>query len=919
MEQNKNILTPKSLFNLTLIVIAIIVSVFFVFYSERTEEAEAALGWLTGYDFRKEITINGIQTDAFHMIDPVQINLDIEDAWTEFDVSPYVPVGATGVLFHVESTNDSFPCYLEFRKKGSTDSLHEIAVAFTAWKWNTHAWTSIGIDNNMKFEYWYNDNSDRGSKNVYLVGYTGNNVIFLDNAVDLHLDTAVGVPTGWIDIATSSIYCSASTTGLIFKMVSWCNSSTIGVRKKGSNDDRHQSNFYSASRGSMIGCDANQIFQEQIQDPDSDLWLIGCVEGGATFNIDAIDITPTNRVTWEEITLPTGSSMGMIEVYSSGFLMSDYDYALRKNGSTEDIYRKAAYHPWAFVEADSDYKIEGKLSSASSSFFLTGYDTGGVLTDYPMNIIIHKDLGTDGSPNDNDVYLNNACQDDFDDVRFTKSDGITELDFWRESYTSGATSSFWVNFDFLATSTSDFYIYYGNSSTSTTSNGNNTFSFFDDFDAGTSYATTGAGNGSYSESGGILTITENATGTGVDFGVAVDSSFSFTDDRRQMIMASVRAPVSKELHGFYFDATNADDSDKFLKWEGTDVWGIDMDQSYSGSNFQTVYDILNHADFNNNAPLILANDDDTDAVAESEYDWVLVRNYHDPEPSFGTFGSEENLLGVSTVEATNITTNSVYVRGNVTSIGNENPTRYIDYSTSSGEPYSSFVNCETGGIGTYECGLSSLNSQTTYYYRARIVDSFGRTATGTEMSFITAPTGGGSPPTWPNPPTPPPEGFSILINDGATYTNTREVELKLVAGSDTVNMAISEREDFSGASQELYAITKDWTLSEGNGEKTVYAKFYTFSGQSSSIVSDSIILNTRVCAGADLNFDTLVDLFDFGILVYFWDDTNPANTCADINIDGIVDLVDFGTMIYEWPELQAENYYDYLNDYQSDY
>src|SRR4030042_6434004 len=41
---------------------------------------------------------------------------------------------------------------------------------------------------------------------------------------------------------------------------------------------------------------------------------------------------------------------------------------------------------------------------------------------------------------------------------------------------------------------------------------------------------------------------------------------------------------------------------------------------------------------------------------------------------------------------------------------------------------------------------------------------------------------GGVAPPAPLPPTPPPEGFSILINDGAAYTNTRNVELKLTAG-----------------------------------------------------------------------------------------------------------------------------------------
>ncbi len=55
-----------------------------------------------------------------------------------------------------------------------------------------------------------------------------------------------------------------------------------------------------------------------------------------------------------------------------------------------------------------------------------------------------------------------------------------------------------------------------------------------------------------------------------------------------------------------------------------------------------------------------------------------------------------------------------------------------------------------------------------------------------------------------------------------------------------------------------------------------------------------------VCRGADLNFDGNVDLVDFSILLYYWEQREPENVCADINQDGIVDLVDFSIMMYEW-------------------
>ena len=93
-----------------------------------------------------------------------------------------------------------------------------------------------------------------------------------------------------------------------------------------------------------------------------------------------------------------------------------------------------------------------------------------------------------------------------------------------------------------------------------------------------------------------------------------------------------------------------------------------------------------------------------------------------------------------------------------------------------------------------------------------------------------------------NPPAPPAEGFSILINNDVEITDSRTVTLNLQAGSDTKRMAISNFSDFRQVGQETYASTKTWTLTEGQGEKTVYVKFYTQYGRPSEIVSDTIVL-----------------------------------------------------------------------------
>ncbi len=54
------------------------------------------------------------------------------------------------------------------------------------------------------------------------------------------------------------------------------------------------------------------------------------------------------------------------------------------------------------------------------------------------------------------------------------------------------------------------------------------------------------------------------------------------------------------------------------------------------------------------------------------------------------------------------------------------------------------------------------------------------------------------------------------------------------------------------------------------------------------------------CTGADFNGDGIVDITDFGTIIFFWQESNPSNSCVDFNADGIVDLIDFGAFIFAW-------------------
>ncbi|MEI6057626.1 MAG: DUF2341 domain-containing protein [bacterium] len=104
--------------------------------------------------------------------------------------------------------------------------------------------------------------------------------------------------------------------------------------------------------------------------------------------------------------------------------------------------------------------------SSRKPITITG--NGGALTNYQTKIVIPFAAG---------------MQANFNDLRFTASDGTTTLNYWLESKTDSVTSTVWVNIPSVPASpgTTTVYMYYGNSVAPTASNGSSTFTFFDDF------------------------------------------------------------------------------------------------------------------------------------------------------------------------------------------------------------------------------------------------------------------------------------------------------------------------------------------------------------------------------------------------------------------------------------------------------
>ena len=138
-------------------------------------------------------------------------------------------------------------------------------------------------------------------------------------------------------------------------------------------------------------------------------------------------------------------------------------------------------------------------------------------------------------------------------------------------------------------------------------------------------------------------------------------------------------------------------------------------------------------------------------------------------------------------------------------------------------------------LSVTKTGLSLINGKS-YFFGLRAVNGAGLLSATIRYSDGIQVQGDLTPPTG-----------TITINAAASSTNTLSVTLTLSATDDsgTVSQMQCSNDNATYSAAEPYATSKTWTLTSGEGLKTVYVKFADPSGNWSNPVSDTITVDTR--------------------------------------------------------------------------
>ena len=255
---------------------------------------------------------------------------------------------------------------------------------------------------------------------------------------------------------------------------------------------------------------------------------------------------------------------------------------------------------------------------------------------------------------------------------------------------------FWVEVaDDLSTNTATIYIYYGNATATTTSNGDNTFIFFDDF-LGTSLDSSkwqwNAGKGSITVANSEVRI-YSAPSTGVNPAIQALNGIDPLNKKFECKMRFASLPTVRQYgfnarsNGYYFFwlATSPDSYDYYIAGTSSGYWEVvtwATNTNYicrsahnsSGSKYERDSSSwTTTCTFASGTLLkillgfyIYGYNDGTSNSVDMYVDWVFVRKWVDPEPAHGSWGSEESFIIQTLIESLGLAYSILEARAAIT-------------------------------------------------------------------------------------------------------------------------------------------------------------------------------------------------------------------------------------------------------------
>jgi len=483
--KNKNI---RIIFSLVLCCV-LGMAIFYIFTLPKQTKANP--GWLTGWSYRKPITINN--TSNANTLSNYQILVTVDTA--ALYTAGKVKSDCSDIRFTDSDETTLLNYWIE---DGSCNT--------TATKFWVKIPTITGSTSKTIYMYYGNASATRVSSGA-------NTFDFFDDFEAGNLDSwtksgsiipsaqnSVTDPTGSALAGTYSAY----TRGTYPGVVSCTEHDYDGVMYKdfSLSAGSYRLTFINRSSIGSTGYDKNRISLINVTDSSTikEWSTSGCGNG----------------------TLVTGTSVsyGSLTTYTQDFTLGATKtiryYARSHNGGwqatmlIDNIYVRKYTSPEPTTSLGSEqqpsitltYRKPITINNTSNTNTLTNYQ-----------VLVTVDTAS--------LISAGKLQSDCDDIRFTDNstsyniaDWTNNYPYWIESGCNTSATKIWVKVDTIpASSNKTIYMYYGNASASGASDGNSTFDFFDDFSTDTSgnYVIVGAGTKAYDATNQVLKQTDTTS------------------------------------------------------------------------------------------------------------------------------------------------------------------------------------------------------------------------------------------------------------------------------------------------------------------------------------------------------------------------------------------------------------------------
>ncbi len=259
---------------------------------------------------------------------------------------------------------------------------------------------------------------------------------------------------------------------------------------------------------------------------------------------------------------------------------------------------------------------------------------------YQLSLNISNSTGTNNATH---VYCNGNCKVNFTDIRFTLND-TTVLPHWIEDNSSGKV---WVN----VTANGTINMYYGNPTATSTSNGDTTFYFFDDF-PGTSLNLTKwtllNGTITVADSEATVVVTANKTTANSIFafgvGYAIESkSKAITGAGGHLCSGQGVVSIEQWTSAGAVYTTLTGTADQSYTWDWTTYARYKSVRNGTTNVLFYANDVLKttHAAAPTGNTKVVMRSWQTTGAANIIHDFFFVRKYASPEPTWATWGSEQ--------------------------------------------------------------------------------------------------------------------------------------------------------------------------------------------------------------------------------------------------------------------------------------